>query len=475
MSNRTRATIEDAVKPADDAAAGASAIGAEQVWPAPLERTAYHGVVGKIVDAITPQTESDPAAIMLQTLTAAGNAIGRGPHVMVEGTSHHTNLYAIQVGVTGKARKGTSWGRTLQVMAVADPDWKAGCIAHGMSSGEGLIWAVRDPIESIETDKRTGMTSTVVTDAGISDKRVLAIETEFATVLGRAQRDTSSLSAIIRQAWETGDLRTLTKNSPARATGAHISIIAHITSEELERTLDRTEVANGFANRFLFVCVRRARSLPFGGDALDVAALGGELGKAIVRAKRIDRVWWTDGARALWVENYERLSDGASGMFGAVTSRAEAQTLRLALLYAALDGSAYIEREHLQAGLEIWRYCEASARYLFGDAQGDPLADQILDMLRKAPNGMARSEIYDALGRHTARERLGKALSGLQAKGLVTMTKVETAGRPAERWTAMRSEGAKSVKSAKSPPTGAADPLNAHNAHNAQPGYGGDL
>ena len=37
--------------------------------------------------------------------------------------------------------------------------------------------------------------------------------------------------------------------SPAKATDAHISVIGHITTDELRRSLTRTEAANGFANR----------------------------------------------------------------------------------------------------------------------------------------------------------------------------------------------------------------------------------
>ena len=42
---------------------------------------------------------------------------------------------------------------------------------------------------------------------------------------------------------------TATKNSPAPATGAHISIVGHMTHDTLLRYLDRSELANGFANR----------------------------------------------------------------------------------------------------------------------------------------------------------------------------------------------------------------------------------
>ena len=96
---------------------------------------------------------------------------------------------------------------------------------------------------------------------------------------------------------------------------------------------------------------------------------------------------WGDSARPLWVERYPSLSEGAPGLLGAVTSRSEAQVLRLACVYALMDSSVAIELEHLKAALAVWDYAEASARYIFGDATGDPVADSIEEMLTGAPEG----------------------------------------------------------------------------------------
>ena len=62
----------------------------------------------------------------------------------------------------------------------------------------------------------------------------------------------------LREAWDSGNLQNMSKTNPERATDAHISLVAHITAQEICRRLDDTEYANGFANRFLFVCVRRS-------------------------------------------------------------------------------------------------------------------------------------------------------------------------------------------------------------------------
>jgi hypothetical protein len=86
-------------------------------------------------------------------------------------------------------------------------------------------------------------------------------------------REGNILSTIIRQAWDDGALQTLTKNSPMKATDAHVSIMGHITKSELLRHLTETETANGFANRFIWFLVKRSKELPFEGEWYKVDAV----------------------------------------------------------------------------------------------------------------------------------------------------------------------------------------------------------
>ena len=67
-------------KPAGEPAASEHDLDSE--WPR-LDEAAYHGIVGDIVRTISPHTEADPVAILMQVLTLAGNAIGRSPHYRV--------------------------------------------------------------------------------------------------------------------------------------------------------------------------------------------------------------------------------------------------------------------------------------------------------------------------------------------------------------------------------------------------------
>jgi hypothetical protein len=409
-------------------------------WPRPLGPTAYHGLVGEIMRAIEPHTEADPVGLLLQTHTMVGSAIGRAAHFQAEADTHYLNLFTCLVGRTSKGRKGVSQAHSRRLLGAVDPDWAANHVSSGLSSGEGLIWAVRDPIERlhpIKNGKHVLGSESVLEDPGISDKRLLVVETELASTLRVLTREGNTLSATVRQAWDGQDLRTLTKNSPAKATQPHISIIGHITSDEVLRYLDATECANGFGNRFLWVCVQRSKLLPDGGGAVYLDPFVERLRRAIDHAKECGELRRDSAAGDLWRQIYGKLSAGRPGMLGAMTARAEAQVMRLACLYAIEDMSSVVGLPHLQAALEVWRFCFDSAAYVFGDSLGDPMADEILRALRTAGSeGLSRSEILrDVFARNRAASQVSRALAVLAEAHLVRRAiDAETGGRAAERW-----------------------------------------
>jgi hypothetical protein len=410
----------------------------EQPWPAPLAAEAFHGLAGEVVRNIEPETEADPAGLLFQFLAGIGNVLGPGSYVRVEADRHPPRLHVVQVGKTSKARKGTSWGRVREPLTTACPEWARGRVASGLSSGEGLIHELRDPVTRTETDKKTGEKREVAVDPGVTDKRLLVFEGEFAKALRAMERQGNTLSAVLRDAWDHGDLRTLVKNSPNRATGAHISLIGHITDDELRRYLDRTEMANGLANRLIFVCVQRSKLLPRGGQPIGWSDLERRIRETLGAASNMGEVRRTEAAWRIWEERYPGLSADRPGLLGAILGRAEAQTLRLALIYALLDRQAFIDAPHLEAALACWDYAEASARFIFGDSLGDPVADEILRALRESPDGMTRTDLMHHFGRHLSSEQIGRALAVLVRGNFVVAEAVTTGGRPAQRWRAVR-------------------------------------
>jgi len=424
-------------------------------WPPPIDETAYYGLAGDIVRTLEPQTEADPVAVLIHVLVSVGNLVGRGPHFRVGGSIHYMNENAICVGKTSSARKGTAKSDTFSLLRNVDPTWAENQVMAGLSTGEGLIWAVRDEIEKQEPirDKQKTVTGyqTVITDKGVADKRLLVIEPEFASVLRVAGRDGNTLSSVYRQAWDSGLLRVLNKNSPVKATGAHISIIGHITRDELLMELSTNDKVNGFGNRNLWVCVQRSKFLPDGGDwdHLDLGPLISRLKSVVEFARGVEEMRRDAEAGAMWHEVYPQLARERGGLFGALTSRAEAHVLRLSCIYALLDHSTEIRRCHLEAALALWKYCEDSAEFIFGTALGNQVADQILKALGNAPEGMTRNDLRDLFSRHRSSEEIGAALRILQERALVECEQENTGGRPVERWFAASEEARKARKDQK--------------------------
>jgi hypothetical protein len=326
------------------------------------------------------------------------------------------------VGDSSRARKGSSWDHVRRLLAAVDRSIEPR-IMTGLSSGEGLIWAVRDPTAQ---------------DPGISDQRLLVIEPEFASVLKASSREISTLSPTLRSAWDGRPLAILTRTSPARATQAHIALIGHITQDELRRHTSQLELANGYLNRILLIACRRQRLLPEGGhhDPLHGTGLTRLLAATLKHAQTAGRISLDHDARALWHDAYRQLAHPLPGVLGQITARAEAHTIRLALLYALADGKRQISPPHLQAALALHDYAARSAAWALNGATGQPLAEQIHAALQANPAGLTRSQISDTLKHNQPAGQLDSALRALQATGRATVTQIATGGRPAQLWTA---------------------------------------
>ncbi|MBC7341180.1 MAG: DUF3987 domain-containing protein [Clostridia bacterium] len=389
-------------------------------WPDPPKPQAFFGLAGDFIRKLEPHTEADPVGILVQFLAAYGNAVGRGAFCTVEADKHYPNLFIALVGVTSGGRKGTAWGHCRRFFRTVAPDWEQR-IMTGLSSGEGLIWQVRDQ----EDD-----------DEGVADRRLLAYQPELASVLKVMEREGNTLSPTLRAAWDGEPLRIMTKNSPAKATDAHISLIGHISKHELVRYLKTTEAASGFGNRFLWVCVKRSKVLPDGGNiqAVDFGPELRRLAEAIEFGKTAGELQRDEEAREVWHHVYEALTREKPGFLGAMIARAAPQVVRLSLIYALLDLSPAIRREHLEAALALWDFCEASARFIFDESLGDPNADKLWEALRKKPEGMTKTEIRDLFQRNLSAKEMSRVAGMLVDFGLAEWRESpSTGGRPAQK------------------------------------------
>ncbi len=78
-----------------------------------LPPEAYHGLLGEMLRAIEPETEADPAGILLGWLCCFGNIVGRKAWVMIGPRLHHPALF---VGIVGRPSdgKGDAWSFALE-------------------------------------------------------------------------------------------------------------------------------------------------------------------------------------------------------------------------------------------------------------------------------------------------------------------------------------------------------------------------
>jgi hypothetical protein len=410
--------------------------GAARPWPEMPGKNIYHGLAGEIVDAITPHTEADPVAILVQLLTAFGAAIGHGPHFFVGGSQHEPRLFSVIVGKSAKARKGDSWQPIRRLLLASG---EAPRIQTSLSSGEGLVWLVRDPVvrqRFIEGKRgQQGHYEQVIEDEGEPEKRVLVVSGELAQILKVMRREGNTLSPVLRDAWDHGDLTITTKTLAARASSAYLSVIGHITVDELRQELRSLDAANGFANRFCWFAVKRSQELPIAERIPEATMqrLAARLGEAIRRARAIGEMQRDHLASEKWIRMYHNLTTERGGFAGALISRSEAQVLRLSMLYALLDGSSTITYPHLQAATQLWAYSERSIEYLFGGLAGNPLADKIAAFL-KEHGTLNRGQIYHLLHNSVSAGAVTEALRVLAAQGKAACEMRQTGGRPAEVW-----------------------------------------
>lgn len=379
-------------------------------WPT-LDAEAYYGPLGGFVYEAAPHTEADPAAILISGLVELGSLIGPGPHTFAGDARHGVNLGAVVVGETAKARKGTAGQVAAQMLEVLDQDF-AEKVKGGFGSGEKLVDDVND----------------------VDDHRLLVVETEFSRVLRVCSRDGSVLSQMIRDSWDGRPLQARSRGKTSVALQHHVSMLGHITLEELQRSLSDTDIYGGFANRFLWCLARRQRVLSNGGNVPTsiIATWARPLSDAVQAARQVAFLGRSPAADSLWAELYEEMSkDDPGGLLGAAISRDAPQLLRLSLMYALLDSSRVVESPHLISAAAVWRYCRASAEAIFGDLSGDTVTDRVLAALRRvAPGGLTRDGLHDALSRHATAIQLAMSLQFLEERGLVVTRDEGTGGRP---------------------------------------------
>ena len=382
----------------------------------------FTGVLGEITTAAAPTTEADPVGIYGTLLAGTGVLVGPGPHVQIGNIRHPLLIWALLLGRTGSGRKGEATTTAEIFLRMAQPASFDRVAVSGLSSGEGLIERIKDA----ETEDSR-------------DKRLLVIETEFTSVMARSKREGSTLAAVQRQAWDGRGLSVLNRQQ-LKASASHIAIIGHITPREFRMRMAEADMTGGTYNRYLPLFVERTRllAIPPGVEDQVMMKLGGRLSSVIDQAASTGRIQLGREATRLWSDDiYPELTaaddeDHAEAEF---TRRGAPYCLRIAGLYAALDGRQLIRNADLVAAAALVRYSIASARYVLDRQARDPRLDRIRRAVDAAgPAGLTRSAVSGLFSRNLTKEVLGELLAQLTGDGEYEEVRQATRGRPAETY-----------------------------------------
>ncbi|WP_319778089.1 hypothetical protein [Maridesulfovibrio sp.] len=402
-------------------------------WPIP-DKAVFYGFAGEFAEFAVEKSEADPIAVLATFLCRFGVEVGQSPH-MFAGEKQYSRINAVLVGQSSKARKGTSSIPIRELFAFNEKEWIPAQTSQGpLSSGEGLIHAIRDPELKYHVDKSTGVGEQITMDPGVEDKRLFILDQEFAGALACTKREGNTLSTIVRTLFDGGTIEPLTKTSKLVATDPHVAITTHITLQELHARLDRVEIFNGFANRFLWLCVRRTKLIPFPEplDSQQVRSFQKKLHSLLESSKVCSQMDFDPEAKNEWGNIYPLLAKERADLLGSVLNRSEAYVRRIALIYALLDGSDCVRLPHLKAALALWDYCEQSVRFIFAGLESDSTCQKIMEALEESGGKLDTSGLYKFFGNHISKRKMTVALNNLLASKNIRVEelKPQGGGRP---------------------------------------------
>jgi hypothetical protein len=396
-----------------------------------LAPAALHGLAGDVVRSVEPLTEASPAAMLVTLLVAFAAMVGRTAFVTVGSARHYPILFATIVGDSARARKGTSKAAIMPVLLEAGPDvapFLQDRVLAGIASGEALVQAAASGGQA--------MPEVAGEAPAADDQRLWVVEEEYARLLTVAGRSDSILSSVLRQAWDGATLENRTKRNRLRADRAHVCVLGHVTRYDLDR-ISAADIGNGSANRFLYVYSRRTRLLPTPGrlDEESIREFGERLMKALDAARHTDEVARTPAFLRAWDDLYFEVESQTGGgpLYEQLTARAAPHILRLALVYALLDGSSVLDVLHLEAAAALWDYCEATVAHVWGMTLGDARSDKLYNALLEAGDaGLSRSQINKLFSNNLDATVIDSLTRSLIDRGLAAQERRPTAGRPSE-------------------------------------------
>ncbi len=380
---------------------------------------AFQGPLGEWALQASEQYEGTPEPLLLTTLVMFGAATGRGAFTSIGADLHRSNEFLCVLGGTGTG-KGQSFSMARRLFEEIDLDWTKRGLHSGLSSGEGLIQLVSDPEPGGPQDRL---------------KNVLVFESEASRPLRVMKREGSTLSPILRDAWDGREKLEVLTLKAVKSTSPLIAVLLHSTPEELLDTLPPLSLVNGFLNRFILALSSPIRELPFGGEAHKILPrrLVEILKANLASARRKNEIGISVDARAVWERHYSKIIAPEEGAIGEYKARGRAHIRRLSMLFCLAEGLDEVQASHLQAAIHAWNYSlEVARRLLDRLAPGKPNPKQTIRLsLESGPK--TKSDLHGVFGRNKSGTEIADLLEQMMRSGEVEL-EPGAGGRAAVRY-----------------------------------------
>lgn len=415
-----------------------------------LNRSALHGVLKDIVEAACENTEAVPSSVAMHVLARFAATIGRTAYIQIGDQKRHLQFDALIVGPTARGRKGTSADMPRQLFHLAE--YLNGPLTlqlrelGALSTGEGLIHQVRDPIYK---DGKC-------IDSGVDDKRLLCNISEFAGVLSVAKRETQTITMVLRDAFDGMTLTTPTKTSFNRATDAHIVVLGSVPETELAKHLTQNDMTNGLANRFGMFYSSREKIIasPTATPPDLMRELAERIRPALLKAMYCGEIVMDAEATELWTVIYADLNMTTHPeLIGKLLARQDLYTRIFAALLALVNGDTVVTCNHLMAALAWMHYWEDTVQFVFSTSEKNAEAQ----VMREVMNAIVTA-ITTLGGRNISHTDIAKKLTSnysvefpaakdikdaielLQRESppRICVETVTTGGRPSSRYSLVR-------------------------------------
>lgn len=286
--------------------------------------------------------------------------VGPAPHRQHGIISIPAKWFTVVVWDASVAPQDTGWDAVAALLRTVDRRFATERIRSGVRSGATLLGTVAEPARSVSASQMPP-----------PDRRLLAVEADFARTLAAADPFVSPLRDTLSRLFDTEPVppSSATHNQPML--DHHCALIGHISVNALRRRA-RTVLTGRLGSRLLFIGAQPdVGRMPSAGSPDRPPDPSSDLRGALAHAATVGRVAFTPDAAELWAYLYRSMETRPlPEEIAGLTRRAPVQTLRIALLITLLRRGRAVSAADLAAAADMVRYGVDTALYVFAAADG---------------------------------------------------------------------------------------------------------